>query len=271
MVLKLLFAIAVVFGGIVLAAYLGQRRLMYFPDRTRTPPSAAGLTGVTEHEIAAPDGAYVVTWWGRAKPGQPTLLYFHGNAAALVARAPRVERAMSEGWGIAMMTYRSFGGSTGTPSEVANVADALRTLDWLETQGVTRRSIILYGESLGTGVATQVAVERPGIAGLILDAPYTSTVAVAKARYPFLPVEWGMLDRYETERHILRVTCPILIFHGRLDSIIPVAMGREIARVAPEPKQYIELPNAGHIDIYINGNDAFTPLKAWVQARSRDL
>jgi uncharacterized protein len=237
LVVKIIAVIAAVFAAVVLAAFLGQRRLMYFPDRVRTPPAAAGLVNVTEHEIAAPDGTYVVTWWGRAQPGQPTLLYFHGNAASLAARAPRVERSMQEGWGFAIMTYRGFGGSTGTPSEVHNVADALRTFDWLVVQGVPPASIVVYGESLGTG--------------------------------PFLPVEWAMLDRYDTKAQIRGVTCPILIFHGTLDQVIPVAMGREIARIAPEPKLFIELPKAGHIDIYINGNDAFTPLRAWINGLGR--
>jgi uncharacterized protein len=267
-ILNIILALALCAALIVLAAYIGQRRLLYFPDRVRTQPAAVGLPTVTEHEIKAPDGTYVIAWWGRAKPGQPTLLYFHGNAQSLAARQPRIERALAEGWGIMMMTYRGFGGSTGSPTEADNVADAARTFAFLTSQGVRPADIILYGESLGTGVATQLAVQQPGIRGLILDAPFTSTVDVGKLRFPFLPVEWGMRDRYETKRYIGQVKVPVYIMHGARDGIVPVEMGREIARLANEPKRYVEFPNGGHIDLYINGNDALTPLKTWIAALS---
>jgi hypothetical protein len=255
---------------LVAAAYFAQRRLMYFPDRQRVSPTAAGLQGVEEVVIAAPDGARIVHWWGRAKPGQPTILYFHGNGGGLADRAPRFERFMGQGWGVLMMAYRGFAGSEGSPTEADNVADALRAFDHLAASGVPADCIILYGESLGTGVATQVAAARSA-AGLILDAPYTSTVDVGALRFPFLPVRWAMRDRYETSRHIRNVRMPVLILHGARDPVIPVEMGREVARLANEPKTYVEFPNGGHIDLYINGNDALTPLKRWMDgiARSR--
>ena len=121
---KLAIAALCVYGLVALAAYFGQRRLMYFPDRMRTAPAEAGLQGVEERVLKTPDGARIVAWYGRARPGQPTLLYFHGNAGSLAARAPRIERFMGEGWGVYMMTYRGYGGSTGSPTETANVADA---------------------------------------------------------------------------------------------------------------------------------------------------
>jgi uncharacterized protein len=261
---SVLTAVVVFAGALVVAAYLGQRRLMYFPDRARTAPAAVGLPTVTEHEIKAPDGAYVIAWHARAQPRQPTLLYFHGNAQSLAARQPRIARAMAEGWGMMMMTYRGFGGSTGSPTEVDTIADAERTLQFLISEGVRISDVILYGESLGTGVATQLAARYPGLRGLVLDAPYTSAVDVGQLRFPFLPVAWGMLDRYETKRFIREVKVPVLILHGARDGIIPVEMGREVARLANEPKRYVEFPNGGHIDLYVNGNDAMTPLKAWI-------
>jgi uncharacterized protein len=260
-VAKILATLAAVAFALLLAAYFGQRRLMYFPDRTRTLPADVGLPSVREHIIDAPDGAKIVAWWATAKPGRPTLVYFHGNGGALAARQPRFERFMGEGWGVYMMAYRGYSGSTGSPTEADNVADALRAYDWITCQGVT--SIILYGESLGTGVATQVAALRPSI-GLILDAPYTSTWEVGALRYPFLPVHLAMWDRYETRRYIRNVRVPVLVIHGVLDPVIPVAMGREVARLAHEPKTLVEFPRGGHIDLYINGNEALPHVRAFV-------
>ena len=148
--------------------------------------------------LKTPDGARLVAWYGKAKPGQPTLLYFHGNAGSLAVRAERIRRFMDEGWGVYMMTYRGYGGSTGSPSETANVADARLAYGALVQEGVDPASIILYGESLGTGVAVRLATERPA-GGLILDAPYTSIVEVAAQAYPFLPVRYFLKDRYEIE------------------------------------------------------------------------
>ena len=112
------------YAAILLAAYLGQRRLMYFPDRAYTRPAEVGLMDVEERVLKTPDGARVITWYGKAQPGKPTLLYFHGNAGSLAVRAERIRRFMNEGWGVCMMSYRGYSGSKGSPTETANVADA---------------------------------------------------------------------------------------------------------------------------------------------------
>src|SRR5262249_43046729 len=161
----------VVYAAIALAAYLGQRKLMYFPDRARTLPTEVGLAGVAERTIETPDGERVVAWYGRARPGQPTLLYFHGNGGSLAVRAPRIARFMDEGWGVYMMTYRGYGGSTGSPSEAANIADARLAYHDLVKEDVLPRSIVAYGESLGSGIAVRIAAELP-VGAVILDAPY---------------------------------------------------------------------------------------------------
>ena len=181
------------------AAYFGQRRLIYYPDTVHSLPSEAGLAGVEERVLKTPDGARVVAWYGKAKPGQPTILYFHGNAGSLANRAPRIERFMGEGWGVYMMTYRGYGGGTGKPTEAHNVADARLAYGALVHEGVEPSSIILYGESLGTGIAVRLAAERQ-VAGVVLDAPYTSLVDVAAGVYPFLPVRLALADRYEFEQ-----------------------------------------------------------------------
>jgi uncharacterized protein len=251
------------YAAIVLAAYLGQRRLMYFPDRTHTLPAQVGLPEVEERVLKTPDGARVVAWYGKAKPGEPTLLYFHGNAGSLAARAERIRRFMAEGWGVYMMTYRGYGGGTGSASEVANVSDARLAYGALVQEGVDPASIILYGESLGTGVAVRLATERPA-AGLILDAPYTSIVEIAAQGYPYLPVGYLLKDRYESKNYIRQVHMPLLILHGERDPVIPVEMGRALLALANEPKRLATFPRAGHSDIYVDGNPALDAVRKWI-------
>lgn len=230
------------------AAWLGQRHLMYVPDPARVAPSAAGLNGVTETIIEAPDGARLIAWRAAARDGRPTLLYFHGNAGNLAGRAARFGRYQALGFGILMLSYRGYSGSTGRPSEADNVADARLAYDTLVASGVQPARIVLYGESLGSGVAVQLAAER-FVGAVVLDAPYTSVVEMALLAYPYLPVRPLLIDRYESDRHIKRVSAPVLVLHGERDSVIPVRMGRALHAAASEPKQLLLFPDGGHVDL----------------------
>jgi fermentation-respiration switch protein FrsA (DUF1100 family) len=262
--IKLALGAVAVYALIGVVAYLGQRKLMYFPDTARVQPTQVGLQGVEERVLKTPDGERIVAWYGKAKAGQPTLLYFHGNGGSLAVRAPRIARFMEEGWGVYMMTYRGYGGSTGSPTEDNNVADARLAYGALVHEGVPATSIIVYGESLGTGIAVRIAAERQ-VAGVILDAPYTSIVDVAAGAYPMLPVRAFLVDRYETTRYLPQVKAPLLVLHGERDGVVPVAMGREIARLGNEPKRLVVFPNGGHSDLYINGNNAIDAVRSWVR------
>jgi len=258
--IKLVLGAAAVYGVVVLVAYLGQRQLMYFPDRSRIEPAKAGLRAVQERVLKTSDGERIIAWYGKARPGQPTLLYFHGNAGGLAIRAERIQDYMAEGWGVYMMSYRGYSGSTGSASEVHNVADAHLAYDALVAEGVAPRSIIVFGESLGTGVAVRLAADRK-VAGIILDAPYTSAVDIGAAAYPFLPVRVLLTDRYETTRHIAKVKAPLLVLHGALDQVIPVAMGREVARLANEPKRLVIFPDGYHT---VDGEEPIRAMRAWI-------
>jgi len=259
--LKFAGAVALLAVLLIVTAWLGQRRLIYFPSTERIEPATLGLVGVSEQVLQTPDGHRLVSWWGRARPGDPTILYFHGNGGGLAERAERIRTYHSRGIGMLMMSYRGYSGSTGTPSEWANVADAKLAYDWLITAGVAPADIVLYGESLGSGIATQLAAEKT-VGGLILDAPYTSIVDLGAARYPFLPVRLLMLDRYETMRHIARVRAPILLLHGERDRVVPVEMGRAVFKAAPEPKQIATFPQAGHSDHHLYGS--YDVVLAWL-------
>jgi hypothetical protein len=266
--IKLGLGAVAAYALIALAGYLAQRKLMYFPDRARTQPSAVGLADVHERVLKTPDGERVIAWYGKARPGQPTLLYFHGNGGSLAARAPRIQRFMNEGWGVYMMTYRGYGGSSGKPTEASNVADARLAYGALVLEGVAPASIIAYGESLGSGIAVRIGIERQ-VAGVILDAPYTSIVDVAAQAYPFLPVRAFLLDRYETSRYIANLKVPLLILHGERDGVVPAAMGRELARLANEPKRLVVFPNGGHSNLYIDGNNALDAVRQWIAGLER--
>ncbi|MGZ8408725.1 MAG: alpha/beta hydrolase [Hyphomicrobium sp.] len=240
-----------------------QQRLLYFPDTRRTTPAEAELPNVAERELEMADGTRVLTWWGAAKPGRPTLLYFHGNGGSFVTRSERIRKYMAHGYGLVMMTYRGFGGSAGTPSEKANVADALQVYDAVRASGVSPSEIVVYGESLGSGVAVQVAAQRE-VGGVILDAPYTSIVDLATLHYPYLPARWLMTDRYETLQSAGRVKAPVLIVHGEADDVIPVEMSRRVAAAMQGPVKLATFPGAGHSDHYLFGS--YEAIYTWLAA-----
>ncbi len=253
---------------VVAAAFLGQRHLMYVPDTERVAPADAGLSGVAEIVLETPDGVRLVAWRALpASPERPTVLYLHGNGGNLAGRADRLARYQRQGFGVLMLSWRGYGGSGGRPTEANNLADARLAYGRLVADGVAPERIVAYGESLGSGVAVQLATELP-VAALVLDAPYTSIVDVAIRSYPYLPVRPLLWDRYESDRHIKTVTAPILILHGERDAVIPVAMGRALYDVAPEPKKLVLFPRGGHVDLDDYG--AAEVVGRWIDTTLRD-
>jgi len=250
---KLALVLGAIYAAVAVAAFIAQRKLMYFPDPERVPPGNFGLVGVEERMLDAPDGARLIAWYGRAAPGRPTVLYLHGNAGNLANRSERVRKYSARGFGILMLSYRGYSGSTGSPTERNNVADAKLAYEALRRDGIAPDDIILYGESLGSGVAVQVAAEKQ-VGGIVLDAPYTSIVDVAAGAYPFLPVRPFMFDRYDTVGHLRGVKAPLLVVHGEDDDVIPVAMGRAVYTAANGPKEIATFPGAGHSDHHLHGS-----------------
>ena len=252
-------------GYLLLAALVTmfQRRLIYNPDPRRTSPGLCGLPTVREVTIEPPDGERLAAWYAPAAPGRPTVLYFHGNAGWIELRADRMADLSARGLGVLMPSYRGFGGSSGFPSEAANVADARAVYDWLRLQDVAPADIVLFGESLGTGIATQLAGAKIS-AGLVLDSPYTSMAELGARDYPWLPVRHLLWDKYETIRHIRRVTEPVLVIHGESDRRVPASMGHTVHAAAIGLKQIVTYPGAGHLDHRRFGS--FDDVARWIAA-----
>lgn len=250
---KIALFLGVLYAALLFGAWVLQRHLMYFPDTLRTPPKVFGLNNVEEVTFKTRDGAMIVSWWAKAQPGKPTILYFHGNAGTLATRGERVRKYNDKGYGVFMMTYRGYGGSTGRPSERANVRDGKQAYDLLIKAGLSPSEIVIYGESLGSGVATQVAAAKD-CAGVILDAPYTTMTDVAALHYPYLPARWLMTDRYLSKKYVGRINAPLLIVHGEDDQVIPVEMGRAMFAMAKDPKQIATFKGAGHADHHAFGS-----------------
>ena len=234
-------------GGIVVLAYVAQRSLMYFPEKVRTPPAAAGLPEAQEVFLQTADGEKVIAWHVPPRGDKPLVLYFHGNGGALSWRADRFRALIADGTGLVALSYRGYGGSSGSPSEAGLIRDGEAVYEFAAARYQTAR-LALWGESLGTGVAVALAATHP-VAAIILDAPFTSAAAVGAAHYPFLPVRWLIKDPFHSDRRILDVRAPVLVLHGARDDVIPIALGEQLFALIPGPKQFVRFADAGHNDL----------------------
>ncbi len=177
--LNLLFALAGIFALIVIVGRLLHRYFIYIPDRTRVDPKDAGLARVEEVMFKATDGTKLIAWYRPARGAKPTLLYFTGNSGNAANRSGKIKAIAADGYGVFMLNYRRYGGSEGRPSESKITADAVSAYDTLRGLGVAPHDIVAYGESLGTAVATRLALQRH-VEGLVLEAPFTSIVDVGR-------------------------------------------------------------------------------------------
>lgn len=237
------------YGGTAAAMFGMQRSLLYHPENKGLTPEAVGLAGVQVNRLSTSDGERIVTWYSAPKPGWPVIMYFHGNAGEVGDRAKRFRHFTTRDFGVLFVSYRGFGGSTGEISEDGLISDAVSAYEWLIRRGVSPRQIALIGESLGTGVAVQLAVRHP-VGAVALEAPYTSTADVAAAIYWWLPVRLLMLDQFRSLDRIGAVKAPLLVIHGAADSLIPVEYGKTLFAAANEPKQLVIVARAGHEIIF---------------------
>jgi fermentation-respiration switch protein FrsA (DUF1100 family) len=251
-IMPLIFLLAIVYFLIAVLFYIFQRRLLYFPQKQYASPQQLGLEGVEEVRVRTSHTRRLYAWYAPAPPGRPTILYFHGNGGSLASRAPRLDFFRQHGYGVLLTTYRGYSGSSGWPAEYPIKMDALYFFHWLMARGVLESDIVLYGESLGTGVAVAVALNHHPRA-IVLEAPYSSIVDVAAARFPFLPVRPFMKDRYESIRLIGRLQSPLLIVHGERDRIVPAKYARKLFQAARQPKEAAWLHDAGHNNLYSKG------------------
>ena len=242
--LKWLVVAAAVYGGFVALIYAAQRSLMYFPERLRTAPAAAGLGMAEELMLDTADGEKVIVWHVPPRGDKPVVLYFHGNGGSLRLRVDRFRALTADGTGLVALSYRGYGGSTGSPSETGLIADGEAAYGFANARYPAER-IAIWGESLGSGVAVALASTRK-VGRLILESPFTSAADVGARVCWFLPVRLMMKDPFFSDARIGKVAAPVLIMHGEQDDVVPFALGERLYALANEPKRFVRFPDGGH-------------------------
>lgn len=244
-------AIAIVATLIVAAILMllvaHSNSLVYHPYTEQVAPNFANTQAV---RIETEDGERIVAWYRAPDEGQPIFLFFDGNAGRPQIWEGRWRRITESGAGFLAVYYRGYSGSTGSPSEQGLRLDARAGYDWLIAHGYTVDNIVIHGFSLGSGVAVQLAAERPARA-LILEAPFTGVEDVAATHFSL--ARYLIRDDWRSRDYIGRVQMPVLIVHGDADSVIPFSQGERLFELAPEPKQFVRMLGSDHATLVRDG------------------
>lgn len=246
--------------------FIFQRNFLYHPsidnylkDQGTNEPSE-----IEKIRITTDDNIDLLAWfYNKDIEKFKTILFFHGNAGSLENRTYKLKHFKNLDVNFLIIAWRGFSGNDGKPNEIGLYRDAKSAIKWLNLKGVTEENIILYGESLGTGVAVEVA-QNKNYAGVILESPYTSMVNIGRKYYPLFPVRFLLKDKFESYKKIKKVLSPILVIHGKVDKIVPFAMGKKMYELANEPKFFYFQEYGDHMVDY--DEKLLSVLKKFIQS-----
>ena len=223
---------------LLIVMFFFQNSLLYHPsvnnyvqDQVAREPNE-----IEKVKITTKDKIDLVGWfYNKNLENFKTILFFHGNAGSLENRTYKLNYFKDLNLNFLIIAWRGFNGNKGKPNEIGLYEDAESAIRWLKMKGINEKNIILYGESLGTGVAVEIA-QNKNYAGIILESPFTSMVNMGKKYYPFFPVRFLLKDKFESYKKIANISVPVLVMHGKVDKIVPFHMGKKIYELANEPK-----------------------------------
>jgi len=237
---------------LIIIVFFFQRNLLYHPtvdnylkDNLVTEPTA-----IEKVKITTEDKIDLIGWfYNKDIEKFKTIVFFHGNAGSLQNRTYKLNHFKDLNVNFLIIAWRGFNGNKGKPNEMGLYEDGKSAVRWLNTKGIQDKNIILYGESLGTAIAIEIA-QNNKYAGIILESPFTSMVHMGKKYYPFFPVSFLLKDRYESYKKINKISVPVLVMHGKVDKIVPYAMGKKIYELAEQPKFFYSQEYGDHMVEY---------------------
>ena len=233
--LKIIIGILVIYTSLLLLLFIFQRNLMYHPDENNYSGDKLEVD-IKKVKINTSDGLDLLGWFHKKDLKRfKTIIYFHGNAGKLENRIHKLNHFKDMDVNFLIIAWRGFSGNDGKPSEENLYIDGNSSIKWLKNLGLSEKDIIIYGESLGTGVATEIA-KNNNFAGLVLETPFTSMIEAAKNFYPYIPVRILLRDKYENDKKIKNINIPVFVMHGEADQIVPFWMGKKIYEMANQPK-----------------------------------
>ena len=242
------------------ALYLFQGSLVIVNSKFDASPAQVGLSEASVHRFKTADNIELTGWLVRGD-GHFLAIYFHGNGASMAARTERIRELNGLGFSVLAVEYRGFGATAGKPGEQGFGKDADAAYAYARSLGFDSKTIIIYGESVGTGVATALATRSP-VAGVILDAPFSSIADVAADRYWMFPVRLLMKDQFRSDLAIRKLDMPVLILHGEDDQVVPIKYGRRLSALGGKNVTFVAIPQAGHV--VLDEDEAQDHVRRWL-------
>jgi len=233
--LKIILIFFLLYFSVLLVLFMFQRNLLYHPTDNNYFGDQLKVR-IQKVKIRTADNIELLGWFHRKDINNfKTIVFFHGNAGSLENRIHKINHFKDIDVNFLIIAWRGFSGNQGKPSERGLYEDGKSAINWLNNKGIKNEDLILYGESLGTGVAVHLA-QNDKFAGVVLESPFTSMIGAAKNVYPYFPIRVLLKDKYENDKKIKNIKSPILIMHGKKDKIVPFWMGKKIYELANEPK-----------------------------------
>jgi len=248
-VLQFITLIILVYLFVLVFLFFYQRNLLYHPNENNYSGNQLNFE-IEKVNIKTSDNIELLGWFHKKDLEKfKTIIFFHGNAGTLENRIYKLNRLKDLEVNFLIIAWRGFSGNKGKPTEKGLYEDGESAVQWIKSYGVKSENIILYGESLGTGIATEIA-QNKNFAGVILETPFTSMGDAAKKFYPYIPVKLLLRDKYENIKKIKNIKSPILVMHGEIDQIVPFSMGQKIYQEANNPKYSYFTKNDDHMMEY---------------------
>ncbi len=231
----ILLTFVILYLLIVILTYIFQRNLLYHPKENNYFSDKIAVS-IKKVKVTTQDNIDLISWYhNKNSNNYKTILFLHGNAGSLEDRIHKINNFKNINVNFLLISWRGFNGNQGKPTEKGLYEDARSAVRWLKSKGINEKNIIIYGESLGTGVAIEIGQNKK-FAGIILESPFTSMIAAGKDKYPYLPIKLLLKDKYESDKKIKNIKSPVLIMHGKVDNIVPFYMGKKMYELANEPK-----------------------------------
>ncbi len=234
---KFIISIVLIYLLLLIFLYFYQGKLLYHPNVNSYTEVNDLIPKIEKVTIATSDNHHLLGWFHKKDFSKKTILFLHGNAGSLGNRIYKLNHFENFDLNFLILAWRGFSGNSGKPNEKGLYDDAKSAVNWLKSIGINEEKIILYGESLGTAVAIEIAQNKK-FAGIVLESPFTSMLEMGKKYYSFFPVSLLLKDRYESINKIKNINIPILVMHGKKDRIVPFEMGNKIYDSANSPKFY---------------------------------
>lgn len=250
----------VLYVGVLSWLWWKQRTFLYPAPAQSAEAAIRPEAGNSILRLKADDGVELYAFYRPARPGWPTLLFFHGNGDSLAGSQQATRALATRGYGLLLPEYRGYGGNAGAPTERGLYRDGAAALNWLTAHGIPGAKTIVIGNSLGSGVATEVAGAHP-VGALVLISAFTDMPAVVRDHLPFVPAGLLVTDRYDNLRKVATLSCPVLVLHGAADTVISVRHGQALARARCGATLAI-VSDAGHELAYTEA--AQTRIATWL-------